>query len=665
MQSRCRPTARAALPSTLFMVLVLLTNLGTAKAKEEGASNPLSLYQAALHALEANELQRFRASAARIETFPLYPYLRYAELRQRIESVTPAAVKSYLNRYSELPVTALLRAAWLRELARRQDWPTFLAVYQGSRDADLRCALVQAKLAMGDKEQAIREAKRLWSVGYRQPQNCNPAFDLLERAGVLTPQRVEHRILLALAAGHSRLATDLLARLPASERAKTAHWIEVYRDPEAALQHPPLGSDEVVSRLLTAALGDLARDDPTQAYRLWSKIKARHSWPQAVSGPIARIIALRAAYNGLPSAGAWLQALPAAQTDTLVHAWRVRSALRRGDWEGVARAVEEMAPEQRHAEVWRYWQARALEMRGQGESAEELYRTIAGEFSYYGFLAADALDTPYFWGRSMPSPDPRRKRELRQRSGVQRAVLLHQAEQHDLAQLEWRSLIERLGTRDRLAAARIAAEQSWPWATLYAAVMAGVNNASFLRFPRGYSEEVQRSARSSGIDPAWLFALIRRESAFRGSACSYAGACGLMQLMPATARWMLERSGKHSSNLTTVISDPGNNIAVGADYLAYLRGRFASHILALAAYNAGPGNVGEWLDMTGPPPGSARWIETLLFGETRRYLKAVVFNEVIYRLRLNDETLRVSQVLKAERKQYARVALEEPSSEQR
>jgi soluble lytic murein transglycosylase len=216
-----------------------------------------------------------------------------------------------------------------------------------------------------------------------------------------------------------------------------------------------------------------------------------------------------------------------------------------------------------------------------------------------------------------------------------------------------------------LAAARIAAAENWPWATLYAAVMAGVDNASFLRFPKGYLNEVQRSAKASGIDPAWLLALIRQESAFGRNACSSAGACGVMQLMPATARWVLERNGKDASNLAVTISDPANSIAVGANYLAYLRGRFSSHVLALAAYNAGPGNVANWVDATEPPVGSARWIETLLYGETRRYLKAVVFNEVVYRLRLNDKTLRVGKLLQGEQQRRARVAMENLASEQR
>ena len=663
MRWRCRRIARAVLRPILLLLLTFLAVLGGAGANEGDSAPSLSAYMAALRHLDANQLQRFHALAERLEAFPLYPYLRYAELRHRLKSVAPAEVKSYLERYPALPVTPLLRTTWLRELARRHDWPTFLASYQESRNVYLRCALVQAELAMGRKAQAIAEAKQLWPVGYRQPPSCNAAFDLLEQAGVLTPERVEQRILLALTAGHSRLAADLLDRLPAADRGKAAHWLKVYRHPETALHSPPPGSDEAISQLLTAALGHLARDDPAKAHRLWSDIKARHGWAEAVTGPVERIIALRAAYNALPSAGEWLQALPEAQVDTRVHAWRVRSALRRGDWEGVARAVEEMPADQGHADVWRYWQARAMEKLGQREHAERLYRTIASHFSYYGFLAADALETPYRWGAAMPAADPSRQRALRRQSGVQRALLLHQAEQHDWAHLEWRALIRHLSVRDRLAAARIAEEQSWSWATLYAAVLAGVDNASFLRFPMGYLSEVRHSAQASGIDPAWLLALIRQESAFRRSACSHAGACGVMQLMPATARWVLERKGKDASELATTISDPANSIAVGADYLAYLRERFSSHVLALAAYNAGPGNVANWVNVTEPPVGSARWIETLPYGETRRYLKAVVFNEVVYQLRLDDKTRRVGELLQEEQKRRAQVAMENLAGE--
>ncbi len=658
MHWRRQSNVQTMLRASLLTVLAFLASMGITGARERAAATPLSVYETALRNLEANQLHRFRELAEQLKTFPLYPYLRYAELRHQIKSIAPAAVDVYLKRYSDLPTTPLLRAAWLHELARREDWTAFLANYRGSQNVYLRCARVQAELAAGRKEQAIATAKRLWSVGYRQPRSCNPAFDLLAEAGVLTRESVEHRILLALQADHSQLAAELLERLPTANRVKAAHWLKVYHHPKVALQNPPLGSDAVVSQLLSATMGHMARSDPAQAHRLWSKIKARHVWPETVTGPVERHIALHAAYHALPSAGKWLQALPETQVDAHVHAWRARSALRAGDWGGLARAAREMPIAQRNTTVWRYWRAWAMGKLGQREQAKRLYRTIAKQFSYYGFLAADALGTPYRWGTAIPASDPLRKRTLHRKAAVQRALLLHQAKQHELAHLEWRTFIRRLSARDRLSAARIAEAQNWPWATSYAAATAGVNNASFLRFPLGYLSEVRRSAQTSGIDSAWLLALIRQESAFRGSACSQAGACGVMQLMPATARWMLERNGQESSDLSAIISDPANSIAVGADYLAYLRGRFSSHILALAAYNAGPGNVASWISVAEPPVGSARWIETLLYGETRRYLKAVVFNNVVYRLRLNNQTRRVAQLLQEEREQHDRLAAE-------
>ncbi|HKJ95726.1 MAG TPA: hypothetical protein VKA32_08870, partial [Gammaproteobacteria bacterium] len=71
--------------------------------------------------------------------------------------------------------------------------------------------------------------------------------------------------------------------------------------------------------------------------------------------------------------------------------------------------------------------------------------------------------------------------------------------------------------------------------------------------------------------------------------------------------------------------------------------------LALAAYNAGPGNVAHWVEKAEPPPGSPCWVETLLYGETRDYLQAVLFNQVVYHLRLEGHAVRLAQVFRQER----------------
>jgi len=199
--------------------------------------------------------------------------------------------------------------------------------------------------------------------------------------------------------------------------------------------------------------------------------------------------------------------------------------------------------------------------------------------------------------------------------------------------------------REQLAAARLAAAADWPWATIYASGQAGYHGASELRFPRGYKRIVSQAATDHDMPEPWLWGLIRQESAFRNSACSAAGACGLTQLMPATGRWMLERLGHGSTDLEASLQRAERNIPAGAAYLAHLRRRFEHPVAALAAYNAGPSNVARWLDELAPPAGSARWIETLPFGETRDYVIAVLFNRAVYDLMANDSTQRLASLL--------------------
>lgn len=650
MQWRQRLTTRSCHRRRL-MAAGLLLIAGLAHAEAADTRDPAALYRAAVAYLEAGRADRFQALASRLDDSPLRPYLEYARLRESIETVAPSAVEDFLLHNPALPVADALRTAWLRELARRKDWPRFLTLYDGGGDVYVRCHLVQARLDSGQEKAAVEAARELWLVGYRQPEACIPAFELLERTGELTSALVRQRIRLALMSGHDSLAETLAERLPEDERQVVSHWLAVYHDPAASLELEPeaLGPPEVAATMISAAMGRLARQDPALAHALWPEIEARHPMPDALAGSVARTIALYAVYSRVPDGTAWLWALPAAYATETVHAWRVRGALRTGDWRKVLRGVNSMPDSQGAHPTWQYWKARALEELGRAEAARPVYRTIAGQFSYYGFLAADALGTPYYWGDAIKPPAAERQQALRDRLAVQRALLLHRAEAHDYAYLEWRAAVHGLDDRDRLAAARVALKADWPWAAMYASALAGVENASFLRFPRGFLDAVGRGAEAAGQPRPWLLAMIRQESAFRLNACSHVGACGLMQLMPGTAEWMLERGGKDVEAAMAMLNDPAINIATGAAYLDYLHGRFEHYIPAVAAYNAGPGNVSEWLERSEPPPGTPRWVETLPFGETREYLQAVLFNQVVYRLRLEGRTNRLSEIFSAPR----------------
>jgi len=151
---------------------------------------------------------------------------------------------------------------------------------------------------------------------------------------------------------------------------------------------------------------------------------------------------------------------------------------------------------------------------------------------------------------------------------------------------------------------------------------------------------VLRGARGGGVDRALIHAIIRQESAFNIRAISPAGARGLMQLMPATAR---ETAGKVglSYSVRRLTTDSAYNIALGTGYLAQMLRRYDGSVpLAAAAYNAGPGNVDKWLKTFGDPRAGAvgmiDWIELIPIAETRNYVQRVLENRHVYRARLKE-----------------------------
>ena len=152
------------------------------------------------------------------------------------------------------------------------------------------------------------------------------------------------------------------------------------------------------------------------------------------------------------------------------------------------------------------------------------------------------------------------------------------------------------------------------------------------RFPMPFRDAVLARAKEIELDPAYVYGLIRQESRFIMDAKSLVGASGLMQVMPATARWTAKKIGL--TNFTPgQITDRDTNIAIGTGYLKLVLDDFAGSMpLAAAAYNAGPGRPRLWRapDGQGPVLEAAIWAENVPFAETRDYVKKVLANTVNY-----------------------------------
>lgn len=147
-----------------------------------------------------------------------------------------------------------------------------------------------------------------------------------------------------------------------------------------------------------------------------------------------------------------------------------------------------------------------------------------------------------------------------------------------------------------------------------------VDNIKLLRPSEQVSHIIIQCAEEENISPSLLEAVILTESKFDEKAVSHVGAVGMMQLMPDTAHWISEESGLPSNNLAS----PDQNIPLGAWYLNYLLKKYHNNeVFALAAYNAGRGNVDEWIEKNKWPEGFTD-MEKIPFPETREFVKSVV-----------------------------------------
>jgi soluble lytic murein transglycosylase len=318
-------------------------------------------------------------------------------------------------------------------------------------------------------------------------------------------------------------------------------------------------------------------------------------------------------------------------------AWKVRAALRQGQWPQVLSATQAMSPEARKDPTWIYWRARALlstpQNEAQRQEGQSLLRQIASVRGFYEQLALEDL------GQAITVPErpvaltPQGKAAALIHPGLQRALYAIQIGLRPEGNREWNystNLHTPGGMNDRelLAAADLACQrQVWDRCINTSERTRDVIDFD-QRFPMPLRETVVRRAGDIRLDPAYVYGLIRQESRFVMDARSHVGASGLMQVMPATAKWTAKKIGL-TSFTPDQITDHEVNVAIGTGYLKLVLDDFEGSMpLATAAYNAGPNRPRNWRN--GPVLEAAIWAENIPFQETRDYVKKVLSNTTSY-----------------------------------
>ena len=582
-------------------------------------------FLAARDAARTGDSKKLDQIAPRFQGHVLEPYVNYWRLRIRFEARDAEEIRRYINTNRDTPLSDNVRRDWLKVLGKNAQWETFnteLPALAGE-DMEVTCYALQARLRVDNL--ALREARPLWFVARDLPDSCNTLFDALLEAQQLSEEDVWTRVRLALEAGQVGLANRVAGWLPKGQAPDARTLTAISGNPAAYLNDLRSDLKTRASRETAMfAVHRLARTSPTQAVAQWTKLSSRFTDEER--GYVWGMLGYFGAMRHDPSALDWYAR--ASGMSDLQLGWKVRAALRAKRWTEVQAAIDAMTPKEAEDPAWRYWKARALKASGRETEAVALLKPLSAEFNFYGQLALEDL------GGSVQSPPQAYKlaeqdiAAVAARPGIQRALALFRLDVRLEAVREWLWAIRGMTDRQLLAAAEVARRNAVYDRAINTADRTVFEHDFALRYLAPYRDQLKAAARQVDLDEAWVNGLIRQESRFIAQAKSRVGAGGLMQLMPATAKWVAGKIGLKDWHWSQV-NDVETNLSLGTYYLKHVLDTLdGSPVLASAAYNAGPGRARAWrADQTME---AAVYAESIPFNETRDYVKKVMANSSYY-----------------------------------
>jgi len=562
--------------------------------------------------------------SSRLSNYAIPSYIEYYRLKPQVRNLPNAEIRDFLKRHEGSAIADRLRNDWLLELGRARDWATFDEQYPQfvlDDDTQVKCYALMSRIERGHNVAADARALLV------SPRDYGEACPALVMRLAETRQFNEDDVWDQVRLAAEFNSPNLMRKLALATDAPEGLVAQAYDKPAAFLARSASGSRAQHEAFLIA-VGRVARNNLEQAGAEVLGASSYLSPRELATG--WSMVAMQAAQKLQPDAVEYWKKTTGAAMSLDGHQWRVRSALRAGDWAMVRRGIEAMPAALKDDSPWVYWLGRAYKAQGQREQADALFKSIAAVNGFYGQLALEELGQKITIPPRAAAPSEEDMAAMSANQGFRRAFRFFDMNMRFEGYREWNWQLRKMTERQLLAAAEFARRNNVLDRMVNTSDRTKTEFDFTQRFPSPHHDIMHPATRDLGLDKAWVYGLIRQESRFIQTARSHVGASGLMQLMPATAKEVARKIGMLDFSQAR-INEIDTNIMLGTNYLyMVLQSLDGSQPLATAAYNAGPGRPKAWRSTLTRPVEGAIFAETIPFAETRGYVKNVMSNATYY-----------------------------------
>ena len=639
---------------------------------ENKIANQRYHYELAKSALKAKNKTKFATHYAQLGDYPLVPYLDYTLIKRDIRALPLDRIDIFLAANQGTFLETRVREQVLFELARQKKWSKYTPYFHADIQVkELQCFNLLARFNNGDQT-ALKEVSTIWVHGKSLPKACDPLFSIWRKSGGLTDEIAWNRFHKAMQSRNNGLARYISSLMSPAYKAYADKYLLVHSYPARIKKHEEFADhSNEMQQVIAHGIKRLARRSPKSSLHHWERYEAKQMFAEETSRDTQLYIAKRLASKGLVKEAEQLieQSSELRQADIIERL--IRESLKNQQWSKVVQWIDHLPEKQQMSDRWLYWRARAREqivanalplrsnktdqttldqkptsvaansttdiaIQAQINPSQRIYEKLAKKRSFYGFLSSDKLSVPYSFTHKSAVMNRSTEQIVKNNASIRRAKELWLRGNFSEAHAEWLFGTSNMSPEELMVAGSLASKWGWHNKGIVAMISGKHWDVLDVRFPLAYQQEINEASQQTSVEVPLMYAIARQESAFRENAKSHAGAMGLMQLLPSTARQTAKKNGLKM--FKNDLYKPEINLFLGGHYLNELLAKFnGNRILAAAAYNAGPHRVSKWMNKSDQLPFDV-WIETIPFKETRGYVQNVLAFSVIYAAKLGQDS---------------------------